>query len=406
MQLEQKVFYRFTKVISNFAMFFIIAGALGIIIIENSLENVTYLLSISIILLVFVNIVKQSILYVAYGKKISFNFIKSTKCKNHTEQRTPQKWSLSNPIKRYLKGEYGLCRTYWGTKIFILIFLGAIAIWYNSLFLKTQIKYHFLFSTVVLSTIIPAYIAIYKAAMKYKGKNIWSALAILSLISGVAQILPLITNSSENINNEVLQLKKSLPIKINDTMDLVKVNHSNNLVTFTYKVNKDKLKHPLNATSTTINICKNNELLNQKNINKIRYQYIDSDSSMLMNVVIDNEICQSILDMGENEYYLKNMLENYNKKLPIKLDEITELVNISSSKEKISYQYRVNVASNMEDMLHTKKLINTNKSSIIKSLCKSSEKPFKFRKNIEYNYKNTEGKNITAFNIYESDCRN
>lgn len=188
MQLEQKVFYRFIKVINNFTIFFIIAGALWFMMIEKDSESIIDSLCIAIILLFFVNILKQSILYIAYGKKISFNFLNPNRFINHTEQLHPQKGPLLSAIKKYLSGEFGLCKTYWGSKIFIIIFFVSGATWYNKLLLETQIKYYFVLTTIALTIMISAYIAIYKAAMKYKGKKIWRVLAVLSLVGGITQI--------------------------------------------------------------------------------------------------------------------------------------------------------------------------------------------------------------------------
>ncbi len=415
LNLEGKAFYRLVKVISNFLILF--AVIICTIVMVNDSETIVNSIGAFLVSILFVDILRQSILYIAYGKKITFNFLKKNKSsatmkkqirfENQIEQAAPPERSSRGAIKKFLRGEYGLCKTYWGSKLFMVAFFTSALLWYKTLFLSTQIKYHFVLVAVVFSILVPIYIAIYKAAMKYKGNNTWSVLAVLSLIVGLAQILPLITiDSSENINRQISQIKKSVPIKINSLTDMVDADYRNGLVSFTYKVKKEKLSSPLNKASRIVKLCKKNELFSLPSVNKIQYRYIDNESSVLLQFVVDKTLCNSIAAMGEKEYYLNSTIQNLRKRLPVKVDELTEVVNISKSKEKISYHYKLNVPPSPEAITKVRRYISANKSSIIKSFCKSSEQLFEFRNLIQYIYKSADGQNIEALNINKGDCGN
>jgi len=150
-----------------------------------------------------------------------------------------------------LKGNVPLWITYWVFGVLVNLFFRLIlkVVQYN--YASLSMYKVFPSSLLAFSWFQIAYsffiaIAIWKSAVKYKGKTIWAVLAMIGAIGGFimasANIIMLVNHdktSDAALETEVRLVNAGLPVKIDDITELVHMGLINGNITYSYKIISD-----------------------------------------------------------------------------------------------------------------------------------------------------------------------
>jgi hypothetical protein len=159
-------------------------------------------------------------------------------------------------ILNFLRGNIRLVITYW---IFGVIPAGIyklMGILLVSNYLKLALNPYMRWVG-VLYLIVPfvyfpfIYVAIWNSSNNYKKNKLWPILAKMAVIFGTVSLIVFavqiykqfthINDLTYKLNQEVSLINKSVPLKINDTIEVEKVSFSNNTLSYEFRIlNKNK----------------------------------------------------------------------------------------------------------------------------------------------------------------------
>lgn len=225
-------------------------------------------------------------------------------------------------FKKIWNGELPLYVTFWIFGVIISLIIKSLLIYINQYYLLIYIKYGnypFYFLMVLsLSYSVFIWISIWRCANKYRGSQIWAAGAKLMVIIGVLQtfisydtgLLNIIfsknnhPSSIQELKQDVLNLNKSLPVKVDKITEIYKVDLSNNSIIYFnrlvdlnpnqyqhFKTNNKSIKNNIKKNLAKT-VCSERELTSylEKNMHLI-YKY-EIDGSVIFTIHITKKDCE------------------------------------------------------------------------------------------------------------------
>lgn len=93
----------------------------------------------------------------------------------------PQGQSRQSGYKKFIQGEFGLAKTYWLFGVLVSAVVNVLA---NVIFPAVWSDVIFVVFAAYMCALL---VAVFQAARKYQGSKIWSILAVLIVLSGVAR---------------------------------------------------------------------------------------------------------------------------------------------------------------------------------------------------------------------------